>query len=119
MVGGLATSLTTTSYDTVSVTENRVSNVEGGYIKIGNLVVVNLRCVANIAIPSAWNVLMTGFPKPILRYNESGSAIALACYPGSDSSNAGFVINGVGALLNTNPVGQGDTLVISGTYFTK
>ena len=119
MVGGLATSLTTTSYSTVTAQENRVINIEGGYIKIGNLVVVNLRCVANIAIPSAWNVLMNGFPKPIIRYNESGSAIALACYPGSDSSNAGFVINGVGSLLNTNPVGQGDSLVISGAYFTK
>ena len=114
LVGGLATALSSTSFSTVSAADNKVSNIEGGYIRIGNLVVVNIRCVTNANLPASWTIIMSGLPKPIVRNNESSGAVSCA-----NNKFADIVVNGVGSIACSSAVSTGENLIISGTYFTK
>lgn len=112
--GAVYSKISPTSFSTVSAIGSYISNIEGGYAKIGNLVVVNIRCTVNTAVPSSWTNLMQGLPYPVLKNGTGSSAVALA-----NNKLADIVITGVGQISSSTAIASGTTLIISGTYITK
>ena len=112
--GAVYSKISPTSFSTVSAVGNYITGIEGGYARIGNLVVVNIRCTVNTAIPSSWTNLMQGLPYPVLKNGTGSSAVVLA-----NNKLADIVITGVGQISSSTAIASGTTLIISGTYITK
>lgn len=112
--GAVYSKISPTSFSTVSAVGNYITGIEGGYARIGNLVVVNIRCTVNTAIPSSWTNLMQGLPYPVVKYGTGSSAVAL-----TNNKLADIVITGVGQISSSTAIASGTTLIISGTYITK
>ena len=112
--GAVYSKISPTSFSTVSAVGNYITGIDGGYARIGNLVVVNIRCTVNTAIPSSWTNLMQGLPYPVLKNGTGSSAVVLA-----NNKLADIVITGVGQISSSTAIASGTTLIISGTYITK
>ena len=115
LVGSATNALFSTAFNTVTSVSTYVKNIEGGYIQIGNLVVVNVRCTVNVAIPSS-TAFIDGLPKPLIQYN--------AGYGGASASNNkhySISVIGTGSLAygGNDPIPVNDTLIINAVYLAK
>ena len=110
---GLTSGLLATSYQTVSPIGNYISDIEGGYVKIGNLIVINIRCTVDNATPATWTTLLSGLPYPIVQYRQGSSGSPL-----SNNKGADMAITGAGIIASATAIATG-TLLISGVYMSK
>ena len=78
------------------------------------MVIVNVRFSVAVAFPSSWASVMTGFPKPIVRYNTNDSGIAVA-----NNLNLNLTIGGNGQLWSNSEATMGSRVCMSCVYFTK
>lgn len=109
----LTSGLLATSYNTVSAVGNYISDIEGGYVKIGNLVVVNIRCTVANATPGSWTVVLSGLPYTLIQYGQGSSGAPL-----SNNKGADMAITGAGTIASATALATG-TLLISGVYIAK
>ena len=114
MVGNAVSALNSTSLTEPTVLDDYVENVVGGYVRIANLVVVNIRCTIKTAFPATWAGIMSGFPKPIVRNNTNDGAIAV-----SNNQNLKLSIDGNGKLWSNSAGTLGDMVLITCTYMAK
>ena len=91
-----------------------VSSIEGGFIRIGNMVVVNIRCTTIREISATWTWLMSGFPYPIVQNGQTLGGVFV-----SNNKNLECVITGVGNLYINTAIASGTDLIFTCTYFTK
>lgn len=112
--GAVYSAISPTSFNTVSVIGNYITGIEGGYAKIGNLVVVNIRCTVNTAIPASWTNIMQGLPYPVVKYGTGSSGVSLA-----NNQRADIALTGVGQIASSTAIASGTTLIISSVYITK
>lgn len=102
-------------YSTEGLTTHpNVTIVDGGYVKIGCLVVVNIRLLISDQIPGASDILF-GFPPPI--ENNGNNISSVSCY-----STTGATINaslfGVGDVRIFQTITKSSTLFLSTVYIT-
>ena len=112
--GAVYSKISPTSFSTVSAIGSYISNIEGGYARIGNLVVINIRCTVNTAIPSTWTTLISGFPYPVVKYKAGSSGLAL-----TNNQKADMALTGAGQIASSTAIAAGTTLLIDGVYITK
>lgn len=112
--GAVYGAISPTSFNTVSAIGNYITGIEGGYARIGNLVVINIRCTVNTAIPSTWTTLISGFPYPVVKYGTGSSGLAL-----TNNQKADMALTGAGQIASATAIASGTTLLISGVYITK
>ena len=112
--GAVYSKISPTSFSTVSAIGSYISNIEGGYARIGNLVVINIRCTVNTAIPSTWTTLISGFPYPVVKYETGSSGLAL-----TNNQKADMALTGAGQIASSTAIAAGTTLLIDGVYITK
>ena len=112
--GAVYSAISPTSFNTVSAIGNYITGIEGGYAKIGNLVVVNIRCTVNTAIPASWTNIMQGLPYPVVKYGTGSSGVSLA-----NNQRADIALTGVGQIASSTAIASGTTLIISSVYITK
>ena len=93
---------------------NYISDIEGGYIRIGNLVLVDIRCTVQNAIPSDWTIVMAGLPYPIVQYAGGSTGATLV-----NNQGGAMAVTGVGSIGSYSSVPVGTTLVITGAYMAK
>ena len=110
---GLTSGLSATSYQTVTPVGNYVSNIEGGYVRIGNIVVVNIRCTVANVTPASWTVILSGLPYTLIQYGQGVSGAPL-----SNTKGADMAITGAGTIASATALTTG-TLLISGVYIAK
>lgn len=87
-----------------------VTIADGGYCKIGNLVVVNMRLVPSANI-TAGNTLVSGLPKPQTMSNLNKTAVA-------NNQNANLTVDASGGLFCSTALTSGSSLILSVTYLT-
>lgn len=87
-----------------------VTIADGGYCKIGNLVIVNLRLVPSANI-TAGNTLVSGLPKPQTMNNLNKTAVA-------NNQNANLTVDASGGLFCSTALSSGSSLILSVTYLT-
>ena len=114
MVGSAVSALNSSAYNAVSSASSYVKDIEGGYIQIGKLVIVNIRCTVNTEITSS-TAFITGLPKSIVQYNQGYGAASV-------SNNIQKTINvlgngSIGVGNDTIPVGT--VMILSATYMAK
>ena len=114
MVGSAVSALNSTTLTAPTILDDYVQNIDGGYVRIANLVVVNIRCTIKTAFPSTWAGILSGFPKPIVRNSTNDGAVAI-----SNNQNLKLSIDGNGKLWSNSAANLGDMLLITGTYFAK
>lgn len=110
--GGGGTSLNGLSYSTDGLTFSSGTILDGGYCKIGNLVIVNMRINVTTTIP-AGNTFMTGFPRALSTLGDTTGFVAFA----SSNPNISVSMRVNGTLING---GSGTSMsgayMLSGTY---
>ena len=96
---------------TVKIYENRASELAGGYIIVGKLVVFSV--IMKTLIPCNNNALLIDFPKPL---SESDYPVLIKNITHNTFETA--YINDIGSLcvLKAN---QNDWLLISGSYLAR
>ncbi len=111
----LTSGLLATTFIAVQTANNYVSNIEGGYIRIGNLVIVNIRCTVNIAIPTS-SPFISGLPYPIIQYGQGYGGASV-------TNNRGYnmTLIGTGSIAHSeaDPIPVNTTLIMSTAYFAK
>ena len=109
----LTSGLSETTYNTITALGGYISGINGGYIKIGNLVIVNIRCTVDTETPNSWTNIFSGLPYSIIQYGQGGSGASLI-----NNKFVDMAVTGTGLIVaaTTIPIG---TLVISGVYMTK
>jgi len=112
----LSDGLLASAYQTVSPINNYVKNIEGGFVKIGKLVIVNLRCVVNSEIPIN-TAFISGFPKPIIQYNADYGATALT----TNNLAKSIAVSGNGDIRNASDgvLAVNTTMILSTVYMAK
>lgn len=100
--------LENTSYSTTGLTPTNCTIDDGGYCKIGKLVVVNLRLITTSSI-SANGVLISGLPKP------SGTKTVTSAY--GFTGNFGYI--DAYALKTSSSISSGQTVLLSAVYIAE
>lgn len=106
--------INSTAYNAVSSASSYVKDIEGGYIQIGKLVIVNIRCTVNTEITSS-TTFITGLPKSIVQYNQGYGAASV-------SNNIQKTINvlGNGSIgVGNDTIAVGTVMVLSASYMAK
>ena len=106
-----------TAYSTNGLIYNGCNCVDGGYVKIGNIVIVNIRLNALSDIIHASDIIM-GFPTPLSMNGSNISSMPVYI----DSIPALASIYGTGELrifTQNAVVHQGQLLIISGVYISQ
>ena len=107
--------LSDTTYKPAIVVQSRVKDVTGGYIQIGKMVVVNIRCTANETI-SYSTPFLGALPQPIVAFSTANTSVCL-----TNNLNELISLLGNGNIStggNTNiPADQ--VLILSCVYFTN
>lgn len=100
------------TYTSPSINQGRASNLSGGFIQAGNIVIVSLQFTSNGGNLMAY---LTGFPVPA---PSSHTAILSAT---STSNNYSSVLNAIvlsdGSMAVTAHT-NGDVIIVSGAYIT-
>lgn len=99
------------SYTKNGLVPGNCTIVGGGYAKLGNIVIVNIRINATSA-----GALVQGFPKTI--FAESGNILGGAAYDSSNERSAYFYVNPNGILTFPAALGTG-TFLLSLVYLTN
>ena len=110
---GLTSGLLATAFQSVTPVGNYLSDITGGYVRIGNLVVVNIRCTIANATPESWTVVLSGLPYTLIQYGQGSSGAPL-----SNNKGADMAITGAGTIASATALTTG-TLLISGVYLAK
>ena len=113
---GLTSGLSATAYTPVQTVANHVKNIEGGYIRIGNLVIANIRCTVNAEIPTG-GAFIDGLPYPIIQYGQSYGGASV-----SNNKGYGMTVMGTGSIgygEGSGAIPINTTLIMSVAYFTK
>ena len=113
-ISSINTALNPTGYTTVEVYTGRdITITFGGYIKIGKLVIVTLRCTINTAVV-ANNAIFSGLPIPLGSSSLSAGAFAISLQ-NNQKVNIGITVEG--NISTTENVSTGN-LVITGCYIS-
>ena len=113
-ISNIDTALNPTSYNSISVYTGRdITIAFGGYVKIGKLVIVSVRCSINTAV-SANNAIFSGLPVPLGVSSLSAGAFAISLN-NNQKLNIGITIEGNISTTENIPTGN---LVFSGCYIS-
>lgn len=78
LVGSAVSALNSTIYNAVSPVyvggSISITDITGGYIRIGNLVIVNIRCTAGTDIPVN-TAMCSGLPRPLLSQSATATCV--------------------------------------------
>lgn len=98
------------SYSTQGLSYYRCTNAGGGYVKVGNLVIINIRLVVTTAA-----AVVSGLPKPFT--NSTYNSVGGASYDTANESVGTFYVDNNGDLRTTYISGTG-TFMISVVYIS-
>ena len=87
-----------------------ITIADGGYYKIGNLVIVNMRILPSANI-TAGNSLVSNLPKPQKMNNLNKVAVA-------NNQNANLTVDASGNLFCSTALNSGSSLILSVTYLS-
>ena len=108
--------LTPTSLSRPPIHQNRVSNVAGGFMKAGRIVVVDMQMTAELSSYSG-GTIFTGFPASF-----GTNSISAYVLDGSNQIPMGAHVSSSGNMTITSPSGvsmKGKDMYIAGTYIAN
>ena len=108
----LNSDLTSLSQTQTGLTPSNCTIVGGGYTKLGNLVIVNIRFTLTDSAAS-----ISGFPAPALM--GTGNILGAVAYDATNEKTAGLYMTSSGSLMVPNAYGSSGSLLVSFAYPTS
>lgn len=111
----LTSGLSDTAYKPATVVQTRVKDVTGGYIQIGKMVVVNIRCTANETIPYS-TPFLGALPRPIVAFDSANTSV---CMTNNLNELISLLGNGNISTGGNVTIPTDQVLILSCVYFTN
>ncbi len=109
---GVYATMNPSQFSSISAVSGMVSNITGGYAKIGKFVILNVRCTVTTGFSASWTIFASGLPQPLL--DSATSVVAVM-----NNQDADIVITNDGRIASNSAITSNAALVLSAVYVSK
>jgi hypothetical protein len=99
-------------FSSISAVDNLVTNIMGGYTKVGKIVILNARCTVTTGFPATWTKFASGLPRPLL--DSATIVVAVA-----NNQKADIVIMSDGTIASGSAIANNTVLILSAVYISQ